>query len=163
MSRSPEQQVLAADTRSGPYLIGVADGLWGPECPDVDAEWPHVVFWLAAAPRSGAPDRYYIRSDFSGYPAQSPTGAFWDPIAAQPLQAAARPNGTGRVAMVFRINWNDGRAFYHPYDRVALATHADWVEKHKHLRWHRHRTITDYLEAFSGLLRSPEYTGVRGG
>lgn len=78
------------------------------------------------------------------------------------LAPAKRPKGKpgSRVAMVFRLDWNNGTAFYHPYDRVAAQGHPDWATTQPHLVWTSDNTIVDFLEEFHSLLNSGDYLGV---
>jgi hypothetical protein len=118
-----------------------------------------MVVWIAAAPRPDAPERFFVRLDCQNYPLDPPTGNFWDPSDNCPLPFASRPKGGGK-AFSFRVDWEGGRAFYHPYDRVAAKSHPDWVQKHAHLVWDRNHTISDLLEQIYDILHCPDYTGV---
>ena len=91
-----------------------------------------------------------------------PTGTFWDSATDTILDAERRPKGKAdsRFAKVFRTDWEDGRAFYHPYDRVAADSHSDWRTQQPHLVWTSDRTIVDYLEEIRSLLNSGDYVGV---
>lgn len=164
---APDQRLLEADLAGAEFRSGVVKGLWGiaeedPAKPTTN--WPHVRFWLAAAPRNGAPDRYIIRSDLTGYRSVPPTGTFWDAATNARLDFLKFPNGKAgsRFAMVFRTDWGESnRAFYHPYDRVAAQSHSDWPKAQPHLVWTEDHTITDYLEEFQTLLNSGDYLGLR--
>jgi hypothetical protein len=163
--KSPDQRLFESDLLSAEFRNGVAKGLWG--CADADALpdgvlWPKVFFWMAAAPRANAPDRFYIALDASGHRAVPPTGAFWDPSAKAALDFGKRPNGkpNSRFAKIFRTDWENGRAFYHPYDRITLQSHPNWAQEQPHLVWTNSHTIVDYLEEFQGLLTSGDYLGV---
>lgn len=124
--------------------------------------WPNVIFWLAAAPRENAPTLFYVRADLEGYRTVSPTGTFWDPVKKETLEFSKRPKGRpgSRVAKVFRTDWEGGRAFYHPYDRIAAASHNKWPTEQPHLIWDGNHTIMDYLEEFHALLQSGDYIGI---
>ena len=155
---SPSQRLFEADLQSAEFRSGVVKGYW-----DVAAQdWPRVILWMRAALREGAPDRYHIALDLDGYRAAAPTGTFWDPATEIMLNAAGRPKGKddSRFAKVFRTDWKKGRAFYHPYDRVAAGGHSDWRSQQPHLVWTSDHTIVDYLEEFRSLLKSDEYVGV---
>jgi hypothetical protein len=162
----PDQRLFEEDLQSVPYRIGAAKGRWGPAdattLPD-GAVWPRAFFWMVAAPRERAPDRYYVALDASGYRSVPPTGTFWDPERKARLELARRPKGrTGsRFAMVFRTDWGEShRAFYHPYDRVAAQSHPQWPNEQPHLVWTSSHTIVDYLEEFQSLLIAGDYLGV---
>jgi hypothetical protein len=163
----PDQRLFESDLKSAPYRNGVAKGLWGmteanlrPE----GANWPNVYLWMAAAPRSGAPDRYHVALNVAGYRGQPPTGPFWDPVAKQTLEFSKWPKGKpgSRFALVFRTNGFSfaGRAFYHPYDRSPLSDHPAWPTEQPHLVWTSAHTIVNYLEEFQSLLTCGDYLGV---
>ena len=123
---TPDKRALDADLEDAPFRIGVANGFWGLTDAEFQPGWPYAVFWVASAPRPNAPDRFYVRLDCQGYPGQAPTGTFYDPKAEDALAVDRRPKGRERVGKVFRTDWENGRAFYHPYDRVAASSHANW-------------------------------------
>ena len=156
--QSPSQRVFKADLESAEFRSGVLKEYW-----DVAAQdWPRVVLWVRAASREGAPDGYHIALDLEGYRAAAPTGTFWDSTTETMLDAASRPKGkeNSRFAKVFRTDWKKGRAFYHPYDRVAAGSHADWRTQQPHLVWTSDHTIVNYLEEIRALLNSDDYVGV---
>jgi hypothetical protein len=75
----PDQRLFEADVQSAPYRIGVAKGLWAVAGADVlpdGAAWPKAFFWMAAAPRANAPERFYVALDLSGYRFVAPSGTF---------------------------------------------------------------------------------------
>jgi hypothetical protein len=159
----PDQRLFESDLVSAEFRAGVLKGLWG--LPDVlpeGVEWPRVILWMAAAPRANSPDRFYVCLDAAGYRSVPPTGTFWDPTTKSILDLAKRPKGRpgSRFAKVFRTDWNNGLAFYHPYDRVAAKDHGDWPKDQPHLVWTSNHTIVDYLEEFQSLLNSGDYLGV---
>lgn len=162
---SPAQRIFEADSRSAHFRNGVQKGFWDLATGDAvpgDLSWPNIIFWLHAPPRDKAPDRFYVRVDLTGYRTCSPTGTFWDPEKKSTLEFGKRPKGrsNSRVAKVFRTDWEDGRAFYHPYDRMASASHPNWKSEQPHLVWDADHTIVDYLEEFYALLQSGDYIGV---
>lgn len=164
---SPDQRLFEEDVQSAPYRIGEAKSRWGRAeshgLPN-GAGWPKAFFWMAAAPRPNAPDRFYVALDLTGYRSVAPTGGFWDPDKKAPLEIAKWPKGKPgtRFAMVFRTSGFNGagRAFYHPYDRVATEGHGEWPKQQPHLIWTSSRTIVDYLEEFQSLLMTGDYVGV---
>jgi hypothetical protein len=161
----PDQRLFEADIASAEFLSGVAKGRWGTADPSLLPEglaWPKVVLWNAAAPRPPAPERFYVLVDMSGYRGVAPTGTFWDPATKATMEFAKRPKGKAdsRVAKVFRTDWENGIAFYHPYDRHAAQTHDKWSGEQPHLIWTSSHTIVDYLEEFHALLQSGDYVGV---
>ena len=157
--------MFEADLEGAEFRAGALKGLWGVADADVvpgDLTWPNVCFWLKAAPRENAPDRYYVMVDLSGYRKASPTGTFWDPANKRRLDLAHFPKGraNSRFAKVFRTDWENGKAFYHPYDRFAAEGHSGWPTEQPHLIWTEDRTIVDYLEEFQSLLTTEDYLGV---
>lgn len=161
----PDQRLFEADLQSAPYRSGAAKGLWARAEADALADgatWPKVFFWMAAAPRANAPDRFYVALDAAGYRSVPPTGTFWDPAAKATLEFGKRPKGKSgsRFAMVFRTDWESGRAFYHPYDRAGAQSHPEWPKQQPHLIWTSSHTIVDYLEEFHALLNCGDYLGV---
>lgn len=161
---SPDQRVFESDLQSAEFRIGAVKGQWG--LPGVDTvsaiAFPRVVLWIAAQPRPNAPDRYYLLLDVAGYRASAPTGTFWDPSSGGALALDKRPKGAqgSRFAQVFRTDWEGGSAFYHPYDRRAATTHAQWPADQPHLVWTSEHTIVDFLAEFHGLFQSGEYLGI---
>jgi len=164
---APDQRLLEADLASAAYRNGAAKGLWGQAeahaLPAAGAVWPNAYFWMASAPRDGAPDRYCVGLNMSGYRSVSPTGAFWDPVKKQTLELGKWPKGKpgSRLAIVFRTDGFSaaGRAFYHPYDRAPVQDHTQWRAEQPHLIWTDQHTIVNYLEEFQSLLTSPDYVG----
>lgn len=164
---SPDQRLFEMHLRLPEYLDGVAKGLWGQVGSDDlpgGTAWPNVYFWMAAAPREGAPDRYYVALNLQGYGNQSPTGPFWDPTTKKSLEISKWPKGkpNSRFAMVFRTDGFEfaGKAFYHPYDRSPASDHPKWKTEQPHLVWTSAHTIVDYLEEFQSLLMSGDYLGI---
>ena len=161
----PDQRLFDDDLRSVAFRTGVIRGRWdqadGALLP-ADLAWPFVILWIAAARRDNAPDRFFVRLDAAGYRSVPPTGTFWDPATKASLEFAKRPKGKpdSRVAKVFRTDWESGRAFYHPYDRVAAQGHPQWAGEQPHLMWTANHTIVDYLTEIHGLLDSGDYVGV---
>lgn len=159
---NPAERRLRAHLEQAPFLIGVADGRWDIVTED-GLKWPFVVFWIRAAPRNGAPDRYFVRLELTNYPIDPPSGTFWDAVRGEILSAALRPFGSGQVGRVFRIDWKSGHAFYHPYDRQASRDgHTDWPRQYPHWVWTEDHTVSDLLSVLSELLNSASYEGLRG-
>ena len=161
---TPDKRLFESDILCAEFRSGVVRGWWGlPEERILPAEaaWPIRILWIAAAPRETAPDRFYISLNLGGYRTVPPTGTFWDPATKSMLDVAKRPKGRqrSRFAKVFRTDWEKGRAFYHPYDRVATRGHPDWPVQQPHLVWTANHTIVDYLVEFHSLLNSGDYLG----
>ena len=161
----PDQRLFDADATSADFRAGALKGYWGLAGADILPEqpaWPRRILWIAAAPRPNAPDRYYVDLDLTGYRADAPTGTFWNPNTKSILEFNLRPKGKpdSRVAKVFRTDWKDGKAFYHPYDRVAAKDHTDWPRDQPSLIWDSEHTITHYLEEIHSLLNCGDYIGL---
>jgi hypothetical protein len=165
----PDEAALRGNLQSVAFLAGEAEGRWSLADPP-GITWPHVVFWIAAAPRKGAPDRFHLRLNCAGYPSQSPTGMLWDLTKGTQLALSEYPKGTGDTAKVYRIDWpsenattgdKPGSALYHPFDRRPMSDHPDWKKNYPHQQWHSRRTIVDYLEMAYGLLNCPTYHGIK--
>ena len=156
--QSPSQRIFEADLQSVGFRGGCLKKKWDV----VSRDWPIVVLWIRAAARKNSPNRFYIALNLEGYRTDAPTGTFWDRTTCTKLDKAKRPKGkvNSRFAMVFRTDWEDGQAFYHPYDRVAANGHSDWPCRYPHLVWTSETTIVDYLEEFHSLLNSDDYVGV---
>lgn len=161
----PDQRLFTADLDSAEFRAGALKAYWGfagtgvrPERP----EWPVRILWVQSAVREGAPDRFFLRLDLEGYRTASPTGTFWDLNTGAALVAEKRPKGKkdSRCAKVFRTDWEGGRAFYHPYDRVAATGHPQWITEQPSLIWDSNHAIVDYLEEIHSLLNSGDYLGI---
>jgi hypothetical protein len=166
---APDQALFEEDIASVGFRDGARKGKWGLPPPDLLAEaftWPKRLIWIGAAPRPNGPERFYISMNAAGYRSAPPTGTFWDPTTKSSLANPKRPKGTpgSRVERVFRIDWNNGTAFYHPYDRVAADSHkpqwATGATDDPRRRWSPEHTIVDYVEEFFGLLNCGDYIGV---
>jgi hypothetical protein len=59
-----------------------------------------------------------------------------------------------------RTDWEGGRAFYHPYDRVAASSHPDWATTIPRKRWSPMHTVTHWVAEFHALFQSEDYVGV---
>jgi hypothetical protein len=159
-----DQRLFEADLVSAPYKIGEAKGRWGQVAGNAlpaGAAWPMAYFWMAAAQREGAPDRYYVALNLKGYNSVPPTGPLWDPVTKETLALAKWPKGKAgsRFSIVFRTDGFTfaGRALYHPYDRSPVSDHPSW--KSEQQIWTSNLTIVDYLEEFQSLLASEDYLG----
>ncbi|HVB16642.1 MAG TPA: hypothetical protein VNF04_08930 [Stellaceae bacterium] len=162
--KPPDQRLFEEDLESVGFLDGVLKGCWAmaetgllPE----NLAWPNVILWIAAAPRPNAPSKFYFALNAAGYRAEPPTGTFWDTSTKKTLEFAKRPKGRpdSRVAKVFRTDWENGIALYHPYDRHAAKTHSEWAKALPHLVWDSNHTIVDFVEEFHSLLHSGDYLG----
>lgn len=129
--KRPDERAFEMDVEGADFQIGLVKGMWGfsnaDTIPDQIA-WPEIVLWVAAAPRPNSPVQFHLKLNLADYRNVAPTGAFWDPIECAPLPSNQWPKGVqnSRVAKVFRTDWNNCLALYHPYDRVAANGHAEW-------------------------------------
>ena len=151
----PDQRAFEADANAPAFLAGVYRGDWTIDSVD----WPKVQITIAAAPREGASDSFTLRCDLTNYPAQAPTATPWDLETATLLPQSKRPKGE-RVGMVFRFDWEQGRALYAPYDRVALVGHPGWATDHPRYLWTATRDLAWWVERVWDLLNSDVYEGI---
>jgi hypothetical protein len=151
----PDQRAFNEQASAPSFLAGLYRGDWTIEA----VAWPTVYVSVAAAPRSGAPERYQLRCDFTNYPADAPTAAPWDPDKNSVLSAEKRPKGED-VGMVFRMDWEAGRALYCAYDRVALTGHQNWVTEHRRTAWNGTQDLTWWVLRIWELLNSDDYEGI---
>jgi hypothetical protein len=151
----PDQRAFKADANKPSFIAGVYRGDWKIE----SVEWPTVEISIAAARRPGAPARFCLRCDLTNYPADAPTATPWDPGTASKLAPVGRPKGDD-VGMVFRSDWEEGRALYAAYDRVALAGHANWVTEHPRTSWNGTQDLTWWVLRIWELLNDDDYLGI---
>jgi hypothetical protein len=151
----PDQRAFEADANAPTFLAGLYRGDW-----NIDSvSWPSVQITIAAAPREGAPSSFTLRCDLTNYPAQAPTATPWDPDTDTLLAQSKRPKGE-RVGMVFRSDWEQGRALYAPYDRVALAGHPGWATDHPRYMWTGAQDLAWWVERIYDLLNRDDYEGI---
>ena len=126
----------------------------------ISINWPVVVVAVAAASRAGAPSEIALRFDLTNFPVSAPTATPWDLSTGVALDVAKRPKG-GRASTVFRRDgWEQGRALYAAYDRVALAGHANWAQESPQLLWRPGRTLQFFLEQIYDLVNCDAYQGI---
>lgn len=157
----PAHRILMAHLQAPEFLAGAAQGWWG-HVVDERVAWPNLLLWIAAPMRPGAPEHFHVRLDFDQYPTKPPTGNIADPATTELMPFAQRPKGRAdsRFAKVMRTDWEDGRAFYHPFDRVASFSHPNWATDVPRKRWTSSHTVTHWLLEFHALFHSEEYVGV---
>lgn len=146
---APDERALYAALDTPTFRSGIDGGRWR----TVSIDWPIGVFAVSAAERPHSPSEFGLRIDLSGYPQQAPTGSLWDLERKDWLAAADRPKGE-LAAHVFRTDWEEGRATYAPWDRVALDGHPDWTRQHPEDAWHPGRDITFILSRVHEVLRA---------
>ena len=70
----PDERVLRTHLAGGNFRLGVADKRWRL----ISLTRPHVVLAVSAATRTGAPDEYIFRFEFTNYPHEALTASPWD-------------------------------------------------------------------------------------
>ena len=121
--------------------------------------WPLALIAVTAAPRDSAPSEYVLRFDLAGYPETAPTATPWNLTTGDMLEPALRPKG-GRVGHVFRTDWENGRALYAPFDRVAMNGHSSWKKQHPRRAWDSSKDLAWLLQILHGMLNNDDYTGI---
>jgi hypothetical protein len=152
---APDQRAFNLDANKPTFLAGVHRGDWRIE----EIAWPTVDISIAAAPRPGAPTRFWFRCDFRNYPADAPTATPWDPDTNNKLATGKRPKGD-HVDMVFRSDWEEGRALYAAYDRVALTGHANWRTEYPRTAWNGTQDLAWWAMRIWELVNDDDYLGV---
>lgn len=152
-----DQTSFNQDAHTDKFKAGIARNHW--HIIFEDHAWPIVVIWISAASRPNAPDGFYFRCDFAGYPQQPPTARLWDQDNNSPLDQSFYPKGA-QVSEVFRHDWNNGEAIYAPFDRQALAAHPEWVNSYPQHAWHGQRTLLWYCNTLWTFLNSEDYRGI---
>ena len=155
LTTSPDEEAVRSALASPAFQSGVDDGRWRL----VSFNWPISVFAVAAAPRDNSPAEYGLRLDLAGYPQQAPTAEPWNLYRQERLAFSDRPKGE-RAAHAFRSDWEEGRALYVPWDRVALSGHPNWTAQHKAYVWHPGRDLVFFLRCVHDILNSDDYLGV---
>lgn len=151
---TPDYRAAVAALDSADFREGIARRRWRV----VSFEWPHLVVSVTAARRPGSVTEVALRIDLTGYPQQAPTSTPWDLDRNAQLAPERRPRGEF-VSHVFRADWENGRALYAPYDRVALPGHPSWSTQHPADVWTRQRTVAFLLDRVHRLLNDDDYEG----
>jgi hypothetical protein len=150
------EHLFREDVAGAQFVAGEDRGYWRL----VGIAWPMATIEISASPRAGAPDRYALRFDLTGYP-EAPTAQFWDLQADSPLPPARWPGGGLRQSQAFNPGWRTD-ALYLPVDRLALQGHEVWLTQHATYVWDSACDITQYLRLVYELLNEEGYVGVRG-
>jgi hypothetical protein len=150
----PDQWAFCDHLRSARFQAGIDTRRWRL----ISITWPYALIAISAAPREGAPEEFVLRFELSGYPTTAPTGCPWDCDQDTVLPAGKRPKGS-RVGHIFRTDWEEGRALYAPWDRLALA-HGGWAEKYPMYVWNARRDLTFYLTNVHDALNNDDYLGI---
>jgi hypothetical protein len=151
----PDRRAFNRDASQPSFLAGVQRGDWTIEM----VAWPTVEISISASPRPGAPARYWLHCNLTNFPADAPTATPWDPDTNEKLAADKRPKGDD-VGMVFRADWEDGRALYVAYDRVALTGHANWITECPRTAWNGTQDLTWWVMRIWELLNDDDYLGI---
>lgn len=152
---NPDERAVRAHLESPGFQAAVAAGRWRV----VAIAWPFVTIAVSAAPRPSGPKEFALRFELTGYPQQAPTATPWDLKTNAQLAENRRPQGEG-VAMVFRTNWENGRALYVPFDRVGLGGHANWAQQHPGDAWTAEHDLSFFLRKIHTMLNDDDYLGV---
>ncbi len=152
---APDERALREHIASARFQANVDAGRWRV----ISIDWPVALIAVAASPREGAPNEFVLRFELAGYPQVAPTAAAWSTETDSLLPAASRPKGE-HAGHVFREDWEQGRALYAPWDRIALDGHGDWATKYPRQAWNARRDLTFYLTNVSEVLNSEDYVGV---
>lgn len=155
-SIAPDERVLRQHIASARFQEGVNRGRWR-----IVGEftWPIVMIAVTAGARDNAPSEYILRFDLAGYPETAPTATPWNPRTGEVLESDLRPKGE-RVGHVFRTDWEDGRALYAPFDRVALNGHSSWTAQHPRRIWNSSRDLAWLLQVLHEMLNNDDYIGI---
>ena len=154
---APDERALRSHLGSGRFLAGVEACHWRL----ISVEWPIAVLTVSAAHRVGAPAEFTFKFELNGYPNTAPTGCIWDVATSTPLAPNMRPKGS-EVGLIFRTDgWAGGpNAMYAPWDRIALDTHANWLQDAPHLAWHPGRDLTFILDNLHRILHDDAFLGI---
>ena len=155
VAEGPDERALREHLRGARFLAGAEAGRWQL----LSLDWPVALVAVAAAPRPGAPGQFVIRFDLAGYPQAAPTGGLWDRTACDYLRADLRPKGD-RVGRIFRADWENGRAMYAAWDRVALQGHTGWPQQYPRSAWNGQRDLAFILSSVFEVLNADDYLGI---
>lgn len=156
VSLSPDERVLRQHVVSARFQEGMDRGRWRIVG---DITWPVAMITITAGRRHGAPSEYLLRFDLAGYPDSPPTATPWNATTGDVLEANFRPKGN-QVGRVFRSDWENGRALYAPFDRVALNGHSNWMTDHPRKVWNSSRDLAWLLQILHEMLNNDDYTGI---
>lgn len=145
----PDELALRADLESARFLAGQDRNRWQFR----DVQWPFLFVDVNA--RDGR--AFTLRLDCRGYPANAPTGTFWDFAKNMQLAFEKWPVGSQRIPLAFNQGWKGGTALYIPCDRESFIGHDGWISQYPQMIWNRTRGITLYLEVVFDLLQSRDY------
>lgn len=147
----PDADAVREHLASARFQQGVDSGRWRV----IDEAFPIVTVAVSAAGRRGGAPEYALRIDLTRYPHEAPTFEPWHPGDGRRLTAAERPAG-GRAAAIFRTDWENGRALYAPYDRVALTGHGNWIDAYPRSVWRPTRDLAFVLDQLWEVLNDAD-------
>lgn len=148
----PDAEAVRDHLASARFQQGVDAGRWRV----VEETWPVATIAVAAADRGSGPAEYAFRIDLTRYPHQAPTFEPWHAAERRRLAPNERPKGE-RASEIFRCDWEDGRALYAAYDRVALSGHPDWANTYPRSAWRPTRDLTFALNHIWEVLNDADY------
>jgi hypothetical protein len=151
---APHAEAVRDHLAGARFNRGVDAGRWRL----VEHSGPTVVVAVAAADRDEAPTEYGLRIDLTDYPHQAPTFEPWHLAEDRRLTANERPKGE-RAGQIFRHDWEQGRALYAAYDRVALKGHGNWTTAYPRSAWTPARDLTFALDHIWEVLNDDDYLG----
>lgn len=146
-----DHAALLAYFETASYLLGEDGGRW--EMRSVD--WPTVYVDVWA--RDGK--QFTLRLTCDDYPAQPPTGTFWDYQQLTPLPPARWPRAGAHRGQALRSDWQGGAALYIPCDRQSINGHDQWPRLYPAWLWDSSVGLTRYLNVVSELLNGDDYVG----
>jgi len=157
---TPDEAMFNKHILEAGFQMGLDEGHWGIfEEDSINTTWPQVFIWIAARPKVGCPDKYYLRFDLQGYPSAAPTACPWDVENDVRLDSDKWPKGGPTISSVFNpLGWNSN-ALYAPCDRLAMIGH-DWRQDFPDYWWQPTFKIEKYLQFIYTRLQSGDY--VRG-
>lgn len=141
-----DEKALRADLESTTVRLGIKRKKWRVE----GIVFPHVLFYIAAAPVPGGPTGFLLLSECRGYPGIAPTSQLWHGGNDGPLAKQHRPN------VIAFSDHNSG--LYLPIDRLN-RNHSDWETKHADMLWKPTMKIDVLLETVYDLLNCADYPG----
>jgi hypothetical protein len=147
----PDEQALRTDLQLPRFRIGANRGRWALK----GIRFPHVLFFVAAAPLIGGPTGFLLRSDCTNYRVDGPTSQLWHGGKDAPLEAPLRPQTREGVMLAFK-DWQ--QCLYHPIDRKA-RDHNNWHRTFPDQIWTPSKDITFLLETVYDLLHGSDYVG----
>ncbi len=153
----PDQSLFMAHLEEAPFQSGVDAGRWGVVGKAEEISWPHPIIWIAGNKSVVSGSKIYLRFTVDSYPETAPTACPWDVQKNARLELSHWPKVTGKLARVFRIDWNGVVALYAPCDTVAMPGHEIWKQQFPKSWWQSSFTIEKCL-SFVHLCLNPLQT-----